>query len=84
MSLLGSVQSLVLFDAFVHAIEEIWKPLIKSADDINLRAVANILQNRKKIENDHDKSEEWSERKKMVSVRQDTEAEVLSPYTSGR
>lgn len=84
MSLLGSVQGLVLFDAFVHAIKEIRKPLIKSADDINLRAVANILQNRIKIENDHDKSEEWSERKKMVSVRQDTEAEILSPYTSGR
>lgn len=56
----------------------------KYANDINLRAAANILQNRIKIENDHDKSEEWSETKEMVSVRQDTEAEVLSPYTSGR
>ena len=63
MSLLRSVQSLILFDAFVNAIEGIWRPLTKSADDINLRAVANILENSIKTESYHDKSEEWSEKR---------------------
>lgn len=70
-----------MFDAFVNDIEGIWKPLIKSADDIHLREVANTLENKIKTENYHDKIRGMSERKKMVNVRQDTEAEILSPCT---
>lgn len=81
MSLLRSVQILVLCDAFVNAIKGIGRSLIKSADNINLRAVANIPENRIKIENYHDKSAEWSETKNIVSLKQDTQAEILSPYT---
>lgn len=75
------MQSLVLLDAFVSAIKVMWSQLRKSVADVTLGAITNILENRVRTENYHVKSKEWSERKKMPNVRQDTEAEILSPYT---
>lgn len=59
-----------------------WSQLRKSVDDITLGAIAKILENRITTENYPVKSKQWSEKKKkMPSVRQDTKAEILSPYT---
>lgn len=49
--------------------------------DITSGTITNILEKRVRTENYCVKRKEWSERKKMPSVRQDIVGEILSPYT---
>ncbi|KAF7249710.1 putative COX1/OXI3 intron 2 protein [Varanus komodoensis] len=66
----GSVLVPVLFNIFINDLDEkVQGMIIRFANDIKLGVIANTLEDRKKIQGDHDRLECWAENKRMKFSR---------------
>ncbi|KAF7250898.1 RNA-directed DNA polymerase from mobile element jockey [Varanus komodoensis] len=62
----GSVLGPVLFNIFINDLyEEVQGKVIRFADDTKLGGIANILEDRMKIQGDLDNPEHWAESNRM-------------------